>query len=483
MTYSQIFKNVYYDNKKLLRIYLTICVVASVFFFGTTKVLFATEDFTTSEVVATLGGNFGVLFAPFMQSFLAAIDTPSALVLLCGASIALDYIPVEALDSAGNFIGAENLESLSYYSFGLLDSNIFRVLCVVWFIVSKLSRSNRVTYSTGLVLEDIENKIGAFVNIVVALSQFLSNLPAVTTVQAATEGSQSVSASPVLTAFLCIIFLIGILAVYFFVRWLFYFIDIILIPICSLVPFSATALETGKTALIAIMMIISVLQPYIFVFIAIVTLIISIVLFKKIYVTIRYFKRIYVRPFFKRFVGYDTEIPLISPKIPKKVMEALQNVPADIVIPVYLINRILGHKYTHRHDCWWYVHTQTAQVLLKPRLFKKGCYCISLTDTSGQKMFIKKSLRFFEVFNLLGTEENIGKPLHKVRKKIHFVFSKEYMHRFEYIKQLTGYVDYTEYRAMIRANMKLSKAESKEQQKLARLEAKEAKRNNSFQQY
>ena len=164
-------------------------------------------------------------------------------------------------------------------------------------------------------------------------------------------------------------------------------------------------------------------------------------------------------------------------------MEALQNVPADIVIPVYLINRILGHKYTHRHDCWWYVHTQTAQVLLKPRLFKKGCYCISLTDTSGQKMFIKKSLRFFEVFNLLGTEENIGKPLHKVRKKIHFVFSKEYMHRFEYIKQLTGYVDYTEYRAMIRANMKLSKAESKEQQKLARLEAKEAKRNNSFQQY
>ena len=481
MTYSHIFKNVYYDNKKLLRIYLTICVVASVFFFGTTEVLFATEDFTTSEVVATLGGNFGVLFAPFMQSFLAAIDTPSALLLLSGASVALDLIPVETLDSVGNFIGAENLESLSYYSFGLLDSNIFRILCVVWFIVSKLARSNRVTYSTGLVLEDIENKIGAFVNIVVALSQFLANLPAVTTVQAASEGSQATSSpSPVLTAFLCIIFLIGILAVYFFVRWLFYFIDIILIPICSLVPFSATALETGKTVLIAVMMAISVLQPYIFVFIAIVTLIISIVLFKKIYVTVRYFKRIYVRPFFKRFVGYDTEIPLVSPQVPKKVTEALQNVPADIVIPVYLINRILGHKYTHRHDCWWYVHTQTAQVLLKPRLFKKGCYCIPLTDTSGQKMFIKKSLRFFEIFNLLGTEENIGKPLHKVRKKIHFVFSKEYLHRYETMKQLTGYIDYTKYKNQIKENIKLTKAEAKEQKRMARLEAKEAKHIASY---
>ncbi len=478
MTYSQIFKNIYHDNKKLLRIYLTICVVASVFFFGTTEVLFATEDFTTSEVVATLGGNFGVLFAPFMQSFLAAIDTPSALLLLSGASVALDFIPVETLDSVGNFIGIENLESLSYYSFGLLDSNIFRVLCVVWFIISKLARSNRVTYSTGLVLEDIENKIGAFVNVIVALSQFLANLPAVTTVQAASEGSQTLSApSTVLTVILCIIFLIGILAVYFFVRWLFYFIDIVLIPICSMIPFSATALETGKTVLIAIMMVLSVLQPYLFALIALITLIIAIILFKKIYITVRYFKQIYVRAFFKRLVGYDTEIPLLSPKTPKTVLAAIQNLPVDMVIPVYLINRMDRYNSTRRHDRWWYVHIQNTAYLLKPRLFKKDCYGITLPDSAEHKMFIKKSLRFFEVFNLSGTEENIGKPLHKVHKDVYFVFSKEYLHRFDTIKQLTGYTDYTLYKAQIKEDIRLTKAEVKEQKRLARLEAKEANRH------
>lgn len=477
MTYSQIFKNIYYDNKRLLRVYLTIALVASVFLFGSTEMLFASQEFTTEEVVTALGGNFGVLLVPLMQTFPLAIDTPCTLLLLCGTSVALDLIPVETLDSVGNFIGAENLESLSYYSFGLLDSNLFRILCVVWFIISKLARSNHVTYNTGLILEDIENYIGIFVNCIVALSQFLANLPAVTSVEAAGPAFTAAAApSFAFSAVLCFIYLIIILLIYFFIRCLFYFIDIILIPVCSLVPFSSTALETAKGFLAIFLLILSVLQPYIFAFFAILILLIAIVLFKKIYITMRYFKQIYVKPFFKRFAGYDTAIPLISPKTPKKVAAAIQHMQTDMVIPVYLIHRIAGHKYTHKHDRWWYVHCGESQYLLKPRLFHTDCYCISLVNTPENKLFIKKSLRFFEIFYVTGSEENIGKPLHKVRKNVHFVFSKEYMHRYENIKWLTGYIDYTEYKKQIRANIKMTKAEAREQKRIARLEAKEAKR-------
>lgn len=91
-------------------------------------------------------------------------------------------------------------------------------------------------------------------------------------------------------------------------------------------------------------------------------------------------------------------------------------------------------------------------------------------------MFIKKSLRFFEIFNLKGGEENVGRSFRKVHKKIHVVFSKEYYYCFEKIKAITTFIDYTEYAKQIKQGIKLSKKEQREQKRQERLEAKEEKR-------
>ena len=99
----------------------------------------------------------------------------------------------------------------------------------------------------------------------------------------------------------------------------------------------------------------------------------AILLFKKAYITIRYFRNIYVRPFLRKFLGYDSEIPLVMPKAPKKVKLFVGEFKVDILIPVYILRKISGIKHIHRHDRWWFVSTEDKKFICKPCFLKKRC--------------------------------------------------------------------------------------------------------------
>ncbi len=476
MTYPQIFKEIYYNNKKFILTYITICLIFSVLAFGNGNTAFATATYTTTDVVTTLGGNFGVIVAPIAQTYLGSIDTPSAMLLLGAVSFALDVLPEDVLSSAGNVLGIEGLEGLRNYSFGILDLNFFRIFFLLWFIISKLARSNHVTYTVGTILEDLEVKFGVVLNFLVVGTQILANIPLDSSVQAASAASEPTHIIGFgFNALLSFLLLVVTTLIYIFIRCFFFFIDIILMPVCSVIPFTSTSLETVKSFGITILALVGILNPAMFFVIFILTLILSIVLFKKAYISICYFKNIYTKPFFKKLSGYNSEIPLVSPKIPKKVMYFVDG-NADIIIPVYLLKKVPAHQYTRRHDRWWFVSEGNRHFICKPCFSKKTCYSIELTNTMQQKMFIKKSLRFFEIFNVRGSEESIGRTLRNVPKNIHFVFSKEYYYRFDQMKQLTGFIDYTNYRNHIRQGIKLSRKEIREQNRMERLEAKEEKR-------
>ena len=73
---------------------------------------------------------------------------------------------------------------------------------------------------------------------------------------------------------------------------------------------------------------------------------------------------------------------------------------------------------------------------------------------TDQTMFIKKSLRFFEVFHLQGQKEDIGRTFRRVPKTLHFAFSKEYSYRYDVIKAITGYTDYAEYKKQLKTKQK-----------------------------
>ncbi len=462
MRYTDVFKEIYRDNKKWIYFYLTLCLTFSMLAFGNPYLVQATEAITVTETVTALGGEFGALFAPVAQGYMSSIDTPTVLTLLCGVSVALDYIPESTLVKIGDVIDVEGLEGIAGYSFGILDWTPFRVLCVVWFVISKLLKSNRLTRTTAVILEDVETKIGAVVTVLVVATQFLANIAPKTTVQAATQTAGA--GNPLQTgmnALVCFCLLISVLVVYFFISYLFYFLDIVMLPVCSVVGMSSSGVELVKTLGIGGLLYLSICHPIVFFCMMVLLFVVAVALFRKAYITVRYFKHIYVKPFFKRISGFDAQMPLVSAKVPKKVRNYVGASEPMILLPVYPVKTVSGIDCLRKHDKWWLVVTSQKQFICKPVRGKNTCYCVILKNTPSNKLFIKKSLRFFEIFSLAEGEENIGKLFRKVPKNLHFVFSMEYAYRFEDLKALTGYTDYTAYSSLIKEEQKQIKAASR----------------------
>ena len=70
MTYSQIFKEIYSENKKFMRAYITFCLVISIFAFGTGNLTFASQSYSTTEIISILSGNGGGFVTALIQLFL-----------------------------------------------------------------------------------------------------------------------------------------------------------------------------------------------------------------------------------------------------------------------------------------------------------------------------------------------------------------------------------------------------------------------------
>lgn len=459
MSYLEILKEIYYENKKSILTYLTLCLVFSIFMFGAASFVRADNSYSTEQIMGAFGGNAAVGLITTLQFSIGSMDTSTALFLCSLLSLFFDIIPESSLSAIGTTAGLSWMEEFSNCSFGLLDINFFRVIFAVWFIASKLSKSNRLTHSVAVILEDVENKIALLVNVIVAFSQFTANIPPKTSALAASLLLPQAAKIPnySFNAPTCFLLLVTLLSLYLAIRYLFFFIDILMIPFCLQIPFMGMGFETLKTAVSIALIYIAMFHPYVFFASLMLIWIISVVLLKKAYITIHYFKNIYVRPFFKKFRGYDAAIPLVSPDVPQKVLNYINADDTEMIIPVYLTKKLDGFRYTQRHERWWFIFSKNKNYLCKPCFMKNTCYCFELYNSMEEPIFIKNSLRFFEIFRLNEKDARSLQPLHKNYKAIHFVFSKEYFYRFEKIKDLTRYTDYGEYKKQLKQAEKLAK--------------------------
>lgn len=463
MTYLEILKEIYYENKKSILAYLTVCLVFSIFMFGAVNFVHADNSYSTEQIMGAFGGNAAVGLITTLQFSVGSMDTSTALFLCSLLSLFFDIIPESTLSAIGTTAGLSWIEEFSNCSFGLLDINFFRVIFAVWFIASKLSKSNRLTHSVAVILEDVENKIALFVNVIVAFSQFTANIPPKTSALAASLPLSQAAKIPnySFNALTCFLLSVTLLILYVFIRYLFFFIDILMIPFCAQIPFIGMGFETLKTAGSIVLMYMAMCHPYVFFASVMFIWIVAVVLLKKAYITIRYFKNIYVRPFFKRFRGYDAAIPLVSSNVPRKVLKYIDADDTEMIIPVYLTKKLDGFRYTQRHERWWFISSKSKNYLCKPCFMKNTCYCFELYNNMEEQLFIKNSFRFFEVFSLNERDAADFRLFHKNYKAIHFVFSKEYFYRFEKIKELTRYIDYGEYKKQLKQAEKLAKKEKR----------------------
>lgn len=480
MTYTDIFKEIYINNKKFIYVFLTFTIVFSFFSFYSYKGTYATiemNELNETDSLELIGGDAGKVLAALLSSQCIGIDLPGGMFFLSGVSFIIKSIPEDVISKFSEDNNIKGLNGVRNFSFGLFDNNFVRFFSLMWFIVARFLKGNKLTNSTAVILEKVNVKIGKYVSIMISLINLLSIMGSNNTVHAAGfRNIESLASNNIINVFLSMFIIICGLIVFLLIRYFLYFLDIIAVPASAFIPFFAFFKELLMTIFIIVMFSSLLFFPELFIVFSLLIIFLSIILFKKIYITVRYFENIYVKPFFKKLFGYNSEISLISNKAPRKVKKFTSDQNIDILIPIYIIRKFDGNKYTRKHDRWWIVVSNKTSYICKPNLFKEGCVKIELNSTVDKKIFIKKSLRFFEIFNLKGGEENLCKLFRKVNKNIHFVFSKEYFYKYDMICNITGFTDYNNYTKMLKDNIKLSRKEAREQKRIEKLERREEQR-------
>lgn len=440
MTYKQIFSEIYNKNKYLIRFYLCLSLFVSIFLFytgGGASIANATA--LSDSEGAVLGGSFTSLLLIASSNANISISPPIALSISAGLSIWCEY--------------GTPPEQLQNFSFGLVDIWPFRIFVFVWAIVSILPRCTQITRIGGLVLEDVDQKMGQVACFIVPFSQILATFNGSNVALAATQTSVSGMevGHTILNILLCFLLLVVLQICSVFIKTFMYFLDILQIPICTLVPFTSVLSEIVKVICVIIMYALAIFAPGVYFVIYGILLLLSILFFKKAYVAVRYFKNIYVKPLFKKIIGYDANIPLHHPRAPKGLLQKINTSDLRMLIPVYSVQNTPLYPYVKKHDRWWLAVHSDGCYLYKHSLFKKQLQHIKLINVPNNRIYLKNSLRFFEIFSL-ADDKNVGKTFGKLNKQWNFVYSKEYFHRFQDILQITGFTDYALYAAEKKPN-------------------------------
>lgn len=440
MTYGQFLAQVYRENKRYIRFCLALCIVLSMIFFGrlTTVNAVDTLDIEGSVVVGGAGGSFGQALAPVVSTgYLSGIDTSWVMIIMSASALGAAY---------GIGDGVPILSKLSGFSFGIFENRYVSIALLIWFGVPILLKSFSKTNAIGTSIETAQEKVNGILMVIILLSQMIMSADTVSKVHASGAVINSVKFG--VSAIACFVILVVAMIIYLLVHYLFVLIDIIMVPICTVVPFVSLLFVLAKLALIWIMILFAIYIPWFFFFIAGVVVIVSALLFRTAYMAVRYFKNIYVKPIFKRiFGGFDANIPILTVrKVPSKVTQFLADKNVQMVIPVYVLGAIPDIKGMRKWERFWMVSEQGATYLVRPVFGKKDLLRIPLCSTPAQKMFINPFLMYYEIFNIYGSEESIVRTFKKVPKMCHIVFSKEYYHRYQEIGNLTGFVDYRQYK-------------------------------------
>ena len=349
---------------------------------------------------------------------------------------------------------------------------IVLIVIAVFFVASKLMKSNETTQVFGIItLGELEKYLGLVFILVlgvlnvtgIATGVVNAVVSAASPETALTAGTDAVVTG--LTVAWSVFMAIVSLVVYVVIKTVMSGLDVIQVSL-SFIPGSAFFFETLKSLFAIFMVTINVICPPLGVAFNIIVFIIGCILFRICYNATRYFHSVYFRPLFKRIKGFDPHILLVSPKLPKRIRKycEAQEINKQLVIPVYPL-KYVGEEKVKKYDRWWWVANTDQNLFLHKRAGKKRVRKINFENTYTQPVYIRKGLWYYEIFSYLPDEKNLAKKFPK--KEFSVVFSLEYFYRIEDILKITGYEDYT----IIRENEKFTKKQRREEKRARRKEA------------
>lgn len=450
MTVREIAGEIYSRNKKFIYLYIGIVTVIVVSTFlmhtidagaGTSCVRAMDNAMVSQKQGIMLGGSVygGIISAA--NSMGAAIEPISILF-------------VEAVVSLlGKFFDGKFSSFVE--SVGVMNNEVVCYIIIVLFVLLKIIRSNNFTKITGLVAEDIENKIGIIVS---AASPFLyyfgmnsSSFAYAAEIQK--DGLKS-GLNSGLSIIVVAVFSIAMVITYYVVRKIVYAAEIVLVPF-SAIPFVSGLIELVKTICVIIMVFLVVNAPVISLLIYGIVFAVCLLLFKKAYVTVRYFKAIYVAPFFRR-----KDKMLIDTNKTEKYLTEEEIGSEKLFFPAFAHNRI-NEKIGKYDKCWLYVKGE-GLLVCKPKFWKRELLRYPLCKIAEEEYFLNKNFWYIEIFKLNKEDVNLihYNPL-RLKKSMHFIISREYVGRFNELSQVLQFKNYKEHQQELKRRKKEEKYEQR----------------------
>lgn len=433
------------ENQRFVRFCVTAILLFSVFFFASPGVRAATDNALAADAAVSYGGELGKVMVPLVESNLAAIDTFTVVLLMSFISLARPL-----LISALSGLGVTVPEILTDYSFGIFDNRIVCVILLIWFGLPRVLEFFNVTNPFAKVMEVEEDQINTVIMIAIIASQILANfVPELTAYAVSAEGVKG-ALTQGFSLVGCILLLSVSIVMYFFIRHLGFLFDISILPVSMTIPFVSFGVAALRTVFAIAMIFVARYLPVVFAVFFGLLFLLGVILFKRSYRAIRYFKSIYAKPLLKKLFGMRGGMPLVAPRLPHAVRAYAEEKHAEIVIPAFLLKKMAGVKGGSKYERWWIVSAPEGTVLCRAGGPDSGCTTIPLASENGKKLFINQAVRFHEVFTLAGPESEIVRKFLGVKKQTHIVFSKEYLDHYDRIRTQTGWIDYANYSNYLR---------------------------------
>ncbi len=340
-------------------------------------------------------------------------------------------------------IGPQVLQTIS---FGLLENQGFRIAVYVWGFISILPMMLGATNEWGVMIENLNSKyVGPGMGLLLLVSNALAygDYVASNPILLADAKSEHLPVGALLTGTglkvsILILYMLVWFMCYILIRTMFFFLDILLIPVCKLIPTSSFWIEQLRVIGSIIMIALAVFQPYVFLFFYVIMLIVAAFVFKKAVRTIRYFKDVYVSSAWGRLKGYSSQIPLVEKKVPHAVKSQLVGEP-KLMIKVYFAKNGIGTNKMKRHDAAYLVADGAGTRLIPTGMFAKKSEPLKITPRSDSHRFvIHDQLLLTNVYSV-GLMTDITRKIPKNQIGMHFVFSRVYSLRIPEIAWILGY--------------------------------------------
>lgn len=452
MSLREIICEVFIENKKKVYTYLAIFGLISIYIGGgyvrnehntylsvekNYGIVCATENnLITDSQAEELGSSTYTQINAISRSMGTSIDPLTILVIEAVIACLAKISP----DSWGEYA-----TGLGVMNSNIAIGTIFLILLVC--IIIKLLKSNNYTKINGLMIEDIENKIGLLVGPVLSVVLFLENQ---NVVQAAgfLDTKMDSFISPVISGVWAFMILVVSSVVYYIVRTVIYAGEVISVAFSG-IPLTSFSIETVKGGLTIFLYVVAKEHPMLVIVLSSIIFIICAILFKKAYMVIRYFKSIYVRPLWRRKDRGLLEKKQIAQFASK---EKISNV--KVLLPMFA-KTSFREKINKYDKCWLMIDDDIW--VCKKRMFSKLPLCFEL-NRDNIRYFVNKNRRYFEIFVLDEKRENkIHYKFLPLKKKIHFVISREYKENYQQLENLLHMTDYD----MWQRELKKQKKESK----------------------